>query len=403
MEREESVMMLSDNARPFEFQMIAKTFKGLEEVLATELVNLGANNVEIQRRAVSFTGSKELLYRANLHLRTASRVLKPIVTFEAKDADEVYEKIKEMNWGEVMNLETSFSIDSTVFSDEFRHSKYVAYRVKDGIADWFTERYKKRPSVSLTNPDLRINVHISQMRCTISLDSSGDSLHKRGWRVEQTEAPINEALAAGMLLMAGWDGSKNFVDPMCGSGTFLIEAAMIALNIPPGLYRSSFAFERWNDFDEELFDMLYNDDSHERQFTHKIYGSDASLRAIKVAEQNVKSAGLSKYIELQAKAIRLLDTDCSKSLIVTNPPYGERISSADINDLYATIGTFLKHKCAGSTAWIISSHDEYLGKIGLKPARRVRLLNGDLECWFNKYEIFEGKRNEFLKKRIELK
>ena len=281
-----------------EFEMIAKTFKGLEEVLATELVAIGANNVQLQRRAVSFTGNQELMYKANLQLRTASRVLKPIATFKALNPDEVYEQVKNIVWEKYMTVDTTFAIDSTIFSDEFRHSMFVAYRVKDAIADRFMEKENKRPSVRLDNPQLMINVHIAQNQCTISLDSSGESLHKRGYRVAQTDAPLNEALAAGMLLMSGWEGKTDFVDPMCGSGTLLIEAALIALNIPPGIFRKEFAFEKWMDFDAELFDTVYNDDSVERPFEHKIYGSDISPLAIKIADKNVRSAGLNKYIEL---------------------------------------------------------------------------------------------------------
>lgn len=266
-----------------EFNMIAKTFKGLEEVLAGELVELGANNVQLERRAVSFTGDKALLYRANLCLRTASRVLVPIVTFRAKDADAVYEQAKQVDWSRYMTVQMGFQIDATVYSETFRHSKYVTYRVKDAIADWWMEKEHKRPNVRLTNPDLCINVHIAAETVTISLDSSGDSLHKRGYRVANTEAPINEALAAGMLLMAGWKGETDFYDPMCGSGTLLIEAALIAQNIAPGIYRKGFGFEKWLDFDADLFEEIYNDDSRERVFTHRIYGSDASFYAVQAA------------------------------------------------------------------------------------------------------------------------
>lgn len=382
-----------------EFEMLAKTFRGLEEVLATELVNIGANNVQIQRRAVSFTGDKALMYKANLCSRTASRILKPILSFDASNPDEVYEQVKKINWSDYMSVDSTFVIDSTVFSDVFRHSKFVAYRVKDAIADWFTERYEKRPSVRLEGAQLMINIHIAEHHCTLSLDSSGDSLHKRGYRVAQTEAPLNEALAAGMLLMAGWKGQSNFVDPMCGSGTLLIEAALIALNIPPGIYRSSFAFEKWNDFDEELFDTLYNDDAYERPFDFKIYGSDNSPRAIQIAEQNVKSTGLSKYIELQVMPVQKLEAPAPDCMIVTNPPYGERITSDDIYGLYAALGTTVKHKFAGSSVWVISSHEECLDKIGLKPTERIRLLNGALDCWYCKYDIFAGKRNDFVAKK----
>lgn len=379
-----------------EFEMIAKTFRGLEEVLATELVNLGANNVEMQRRAVSFTGDKALMYKANLHLRTASRILKPIVHFKASNPDEVYEELKKVNWMDYMSIESTFAIDATIYSEEFRHSKFVAYKVKDAIVDWFREKTGDRPSVRLDNPNLMFNIHIAENRCTLSLDSSGESLHKRGYRISQNEAPLNEALAAGMLLMAGWNGQTNFVDPMCGSGTLLIEAGLIALNIPPGIYRSSFGFEKWNDFDSELFDDIYNDDSAEKPFNFKIYGSDISLRAIKISEQNVKSSGIGKYIQLETKSIKDLQPEVENCLMVTNPPYGERITSDDIYGLYATLGTTMKHKFAGNACWVISSHEECLDKIGLKPTERIKLLNGTLDCWFNRYDIFAGKRNDFV-------
>ncbi|MBP8945096.1 MAG: RNA methyltransferase [Paludibacteraceae bacterium] len=379
--------------------MIAKTFQGLEEVLAEELTSIGASNVQIQRRAVSFTGNKALMYKTNLHCRTALRILKPIFTFDANDADEVYEQIKKFEWSQLMTVENTFAIDATVFSEEFTHSKYVVYRVKDAIADWFMERYHRRPSVSVTSPQLMFNIHIAGRHCTLSLDSSGESLHKRGYRVAQTEAPINEVLAAGMLLLAGWHGQSDFLDPMCGSGTLLIEAALIALNMPPGIFRPSFAFEKWSDFDKELFDELYNDDSQEKTFEHKIYGSDISARAIKIAEQNVKSSGLSKYIQLKIAPLEKLEPPSSHCFIVTNPPYGERLPSKDIFDLYASLGSILKHKFSGNTAWIISSNEEALKKIGLKPSKRFQLLNGPLECWFQQYELFAGKRNEYLQKK----
>lgn len=379
-----------------EYELIAKTFSGLEEVLAAELTRLGANNIQLQRRAVSFTGDKRLMYKANIHLRTAIRILKPILHFKATNADEVYEEVKKVNWSDFMDLRTTFAIDATVYSEEFKNSRFVTYRVKDAIADWFTERHNKRPSVRSEKPDLLINVHIAGNRCTLSFDSSGDSLHKRGYRIAQNEAPISEALAAGMLLMAGWDGKTDFVDPMCGSGTFLIEAALIALNIPPGIFRPEFGFEKWSDFDKELFDELYHDDSEERPFEHKIFGFDISHRAVKIAQQNINSAGLNKYITVNQKAVKDLESPSEKCLIVTNPPYGERITSEDIFGIYADLGSTMKHKFNGSTFWVISSHEDCLAKIGMKPSKRVPLLNGALECWFNKYEVFAGKRKEFL-------
>ena len=376
--------------------MIAKTFPGLEEVLAQELIQLGANDVQIQRRAVSFSGNQALLYKTNLYCRTASRILKPIMTFNASNADEVYEQIKKIDWNNYLEVDGTFAIDSTVYSEQFRHSKYVTYRVKDAIVDFFNEKYSRRPTVSVSNPQLMINIHIAHKQCTLSLDSSGESLHKRGYRVAQTEAPLNESLAAGMLLLAGWDGQSDFIDPMCGSGTLLIEAALIAQNIPPGIYRKEFAFEKWNDFDEELFDTMYNDDSYERPFDFKIYGSDISPRAIKIAEENIKAAGLSKFIELKILPIQKLETPVEKCLLVTNPPYGERITSSDIYKLYSDLGSLLKHKFAGNTTWVISSHEECLNKMGLKPAKKISLLNGSLECLYCHYDIFQGKRNEYL-------
>ncbi len=386
-----------------EFEMIAKTFKGLENVLANELIALGANNVQIGRRAVNFTGDKALMYKANLHLRTASRILMPLHTFRAKDADQVYEAVKRMDWSKYMSAEQSFAIDSTVFSDTFRHSRYVTYRVKDAIVDYFREKENKRPNVKVTSPDLYINVHIANETVTISLDSSGESLHKRGWRDAQTTAPINEALAAGLLLIAGWDGTRDLVDPMCGSGTFLIEAAMIALNIPPGIYRQGFAFEHWHDFDEELFQDLYNDDSAEREFNHHIYGSDSSFYAIKAAEKNIKSAGLQKYISVRQAPLQTLQAPSTDCLLLSNPPYGERIEPADIFKLYSEIGTLLKHQFAGNTAWLISSNEDALKHIGLKPSKKIKMLNGDLDCLFVKYELFKGDHKDYKRATIAKK
>ena len=368
--------------------------------MAGELVELGANNVQLERRAVSFTGDKRLLYMANFFLRTASRVLVPILTFKAKDADEVYENVKALDWSKYMTLQTGFQIDATVYSETFRHSRYVTYRVKDAIVDWWNEREGKRPNVKLSDPDLFLNVHIANETVTLSLDSSGESLHKRGYRVANTEAPINEALAAGMLLMAGWKGETDFYDPMCGSGTLLIEAALIAQNIAPGIFRKSFAFEKWADFDKDLFEDIYNDDSLEREFTHHIYGSDASFYAVQQALKNIKSAGQQRCIEVRQIRLQEIKREEQKpALVMVNPPYGERLAQdKDVMRLYGDMGTAFKHQFAGSTAWVISSNEDALKCIGLKPSKRIKLLNGELECWFNKYELFAGERKEFVKK-----
>ena len=266
-----------------EFELVAKTFHGLEEVLAKELIELGASDIEIGNRMVAFSGDKAMMYKANFCLRTAIRILKPIKHFKANNADEVYDNIKSINWENYLDNSKSFSVDAVVFSNEFRHSKFVAYKVKDAIVDHFRDKTGERPSVSITNPDVLLNIHIAEDRCTLSLDSSGESLHRRGYRQEAVEAPLNEVLAAGMILMTGWKGECDLIDPMCGSGTIPIEAALIARNIAPGVFRKEFAFEKWVDFDQDLFDSIYNDDSKEREFTHKIYGYDNNPKANEIA------------------------------------------------------------------------------------------------------------------------
>ena len=384
--------------------MLAKTFKGLEQVLAQELIELGANDVQLERRAVSFKGDKALLYRANLCLRTASRVLLPVLvtTRKAKDKhkpeDWLYEQVKAVDWSRYMSVNTTFAIDATVYSETFRNSRFVTYRAKDAVADYWQEREGKRPNVKVTDPDLFINVHIANEQLTVSLDSSGESLHKRGYREANTEAPINEALAAGMLLLAGWRGQSDFYDPMCGSGTLPIEAALIARNIAPGVFRQSFAFEKWADFDADLWSEIYNDDSNEREFTHTIYGSDASYYAIQQAAKNTKSAGVQKDVvlkQIRMEEIKMVNDSMVNALVMINPPYGERLASnKDMEELYGKIGTALKHQFAGATAWIISSNDAAMKCIGLKPSKKFRLLNGELDCQFNRYDLFAGKRNE---------
>ena len=378
------------------FEMVAKTFQGLEDVLAEELKGLGAENVEIGRRMVSFEGDKEMLYKANLCCRTALRILKPVYKFIAGDTDSLYEMVKEFDWTQVLSLDKTFSIDSVVNSEDFSHSRFVTYRVKDAIVDFFKDKYgpEKRPGVRLKDADVMINVHIANDRVTLSLDSSGESLYKRGYRVAQTDAPINEVLAAGIILKSGWKGDCPLVDPMCGSGTFLVEAALIAANINPGVYRKAFAFEQWPDFDEELFDRLYNDDSGERVFEHKIYGADISPKAVAIAERNIKQAGVAKYIDLQIKSISQWEEAPENCFVITNPPYGERISADDMEGLYETIGTKLKHVFKSHT-WIIGYRDEYFKKIGLAPSSKTPILNGALECELREYVIFDGDYKTF--------
>lgn len=378
-----------------QFEMIAKTFQGLEDVLAEELTTLGANDIQIGRRMVSFTGDKQMMYKANFCLRTAIRILKPIKHFTAKDADEVYTQIQAIPWEDILDVEKTFAIDAVVFSDEFRHSKFVSYKVKDAIVDYFREKTGKRPSVRISNPDVLLNIHIAQTTCTLSLDSSGESLHRRGYRQEAVEAPLNEVLAAGMILMSGWRGECDLIDPMCGSGTIPVEAALIARNIAPGVFRKGFAFEKWVDFDSDMFDEIYNDDSQERDFDHKIFGYDNNPKANEIATHNIKAAGVSKDVILKLQPFQQFEQPKEKSIIITNPPYGERISTNDLLGLYQMIGERLKHAFVGNEAWVLSYREECFDQIGLKPSRKVPLFNGPLECEFRKYEIFDGKYKEF--------
>lgn len=387
-----------------EFEMIAKTFLGLEEVLAKELIELGANDIQIGNRMVSFTGDKALLYKANFHLRTAIRILKPFLHFKADSADEVYEICKKrVEWDQFMGIGNSFAVDAVVNSEDFKHSKFVAYRVKDAIADYFREKTGKRPNVSVANPDITFHIHISHDDCSLSLDSSGESLHRRGYRQDTMEAPLNEVLAAGMLLLAGWDGQTDFVDPMCGSGTLPIEAALIARNMAPGLFRTKYAFEKWNDFDKDLFESIYNDDSEEREFTHKIYGFDKDPKAVAVAKRNAKAASLADTISFETQDFKDFKPVTEKTLMVTNPPYGERLNPDDLMETYQMIGERLKNAMKGSEAWIISYKYECFDKIGLKPSAKIPLFNGALPCELRKYEIFEGKYKNFREEGQELK
>ena len=378
-----------------EFEIIAKTFKGLEEVLAQELTELGANNVQLGHRMVSFTGDKRMLYRANFCLRTAVRILKPIAHFQAKNADEVYDAVRKVRWDEFIDLNTTFVVDSVVNSEEFRHSKFVAYKVKDAIVDFFRETTGERPTIRITNPDVRLNIHISDTECTLSLDSSGESLHDRGYRVRTVEAPINEVLAAGLIKMTGWNGESDFIDPFCGSGTFLVEAALIARNIAPGVFRKEYAFEKWKDFDADMLDEIYNDDSAERPFEHMVYGYDLNQSAVDAALANAKSAGVADIVRVERRDFREFTRPESPALMVTNPPYGERLTPPDLLQLYHEVGSRLKHEFVGNDAWIICSRQELFECLGLRHSFKVEVFNGKIDCDFRKFQLFEGRLGKF--------
>ncbi|MBR4482627.1 MAG: methyltransferase, partial [Paludibacteraceae bacterium] len=316
----------------------AKTFAGLEGVLSNELKALGAKNIEAGRRVVTFNGDKRLLYKANLSLRTALRILVPIKSFKVSNIEDVYIGVRSIEWDTIFPVEKTFLIEQTIYSDIVSNTRFATYKAKDAIADYFNEKYGKRPNVSVANPDIFINLHISNNNCTVSLDSSGEPLYKRGYRVAQTLAPMNEVLAAGLVLLSGWDGKSNFMDPMCGSGTIAIEAALIARNIAPGIFRKHFAFEEWNDFDADLLDELYNDDSSETEFKHKIYASDINRAAVDTARKNIAAASVSKNIELTVADFMELTPPPSPLCVITNPPYGERIK-ADMERLYSAMGS----------------------------------------------------------------
>lgn len=381
--------------KDIQYPLIAKTFMGLEQVLARELTELGANDVEIGRRMVSFTGNKEMMYRANFQLHTAIRILKPIARFKARSAEDMYNEVKKIDWSKYILPGKTFSVDSVVYSEDFRNSRFVTYKVKDAIVDQFRETTGKRPNISVSSPDIRLNIHIAEDDATLSLDSSGESLHRRGYRQESVEAPLNEVLAAGMILMTGWKGETDFIDPMCGSGTLPIEAALIARNISPGVFRKEFAFEKWPDFDADLYDMIYNDDSQEREFEHHIYGYDIDMKSVNTARSNVKAAGLAKDITIAQQDFKDFEQPAEKSIIVMNPPYGERISTDDLLGTYRMIGNRLKNAFKGNEAWVLSYREECFRAIGLKPSIKIPLYNGSLECEFRKYVMFDGELKDF--------
>ena len=375
-----------------EFELIAKTFKGLENVLAKELSELGAKDVKVLNRAVSFKGNNAMMYKANLWLRTALSILKPIHTFKAKNEVDLYKGIAQIDWSEFLTVDDTLSISTVVVSPYFNHSQFVALKAKDAIVDQFRSKFNKRPSIDTENPTILLNIHLTDDECSVSIDSSGESLHKRGYRLNSTIAPINEVLAAGMILLSEWDCNCNFIDPMCGSGTLPIEAALIAYNIPPGIFRKEFGFEKWKDFDADLFEDIYNDDSNAREFKHSIIGSDISSGAIRISAENVKNAFLTNKIELQVKDFLSATPYEEPGIIIMNPPYGERIQKTNIEEFYESIGNVLKRSFAGFEVWIISGNKDALEYIGLHPSKKLTLYNGAIECKFQKFTMYSGSK-----------
>lgn len=376
--------------------MVATTLFGLEEVLASELKKLGAQDIQVGVRNVSFYGDKGFMYKANISLRTAIRILKPIKSFRVFDEDDLYEKLQKINWERYMNADSTFAIGAVVNSKNFTsNSHYISLKSKDAIADYFRHKYHKRPNVDLKHPDVKIHVHIQKDGCSVSLDSSGNSLHKRGYRSSTNIAPINEVLAAGLVLLSGYTGNGNFIDPMCGSGTILIEAAMIACNIPANINRNEFAFEKWDDYDEDLYFKIQ--DSLLKKITNphfKIMGFDKAPSAVRKAKENIENANLSEFIGVHhVNFFNSVKEVFGHTTILFNPPYGERLS-IDTEEFYKKIGDTLKHGYPGTTVWFITSDTDALKYVGLRTSKRIALKNADLDCKFVKYEMYEGSRKE---------
>jgi len=377
--------------------MVAKTSFGLEQVLADELASIGAEDIELLTRAVAFSGTKETMYRANLELRTALRILKPVYSFRVRDETELYRETKMFSWEQFLNPDITFAINSDVHSENFNHENYVSLKVKDAIVDQLRTVFGRRPYVNIVNPDLRLHVHINDERCTIYLDSSGNSLHKRGYRIGQGMAPINEVLAAGMILLSGWKGESDFVDPMCGSGTFLMEAATIAYNIAPGIKIEEFGFMKWADWEPDLWRKIIEDaKSREREFTYKILGFDESPKAIRIAKDNIKNADLGWKVLLKVKTLQDVTPDDlnGSGIVMINPPYGERLDDKNTKVLYKTIGDCLKQNFDGWSVWLISSNVAALKQVGLRTSKKLTLYNGSLECRFHNYEIYKGSKKK---------
>jgi putative N6-adenine-specific DNA methylase len=374
--------------------MVAKTQFGLEEVLAAELRTLGALNVETHNRAVSFTGDRAVMYKANLHARTALKVLVPIEKFTARNERDLYEEVRRIEWDRYMDVTGTLAVDGILKSEYFNHSQYIALKTKDGIVDYFRDKYKRRPDVNVTDPDLRVNLHISKDQCTIALDSSNESLHRRGYRGENTLAPLNEVTAAGLVLLSGWNGKGVLMDPMCGSGTILIEAAMFARNIPPNMLRKKFGFETWKDFDAKLWDEIKTEAKKNiRDSDATIIGSDAVFKVIELARGNVERAGLDEDIRLSNKRFEEVKPPAEGGTVIMNPPYGERLQVEELDTFYKSIGDKLKKDFKGYNVWIIASGTESLKKVGLQASKRIMLFNGGLECKFHCFSIYEGTRD----------
>lgn len=381
------------------FKMIAKTMFGLEEILADELRECGAEDIELLTRAVAFSGDMRVLYRANYTCRTALAILKPFAEFEASNDQELYDNVYRIKWEKILDVDGTFMIDSTTSGDVFTHSYYAALKTKDAIVDRFRRMFNQRPNIDTENADFKLNLHIADTHVTLLLNSSGESLHKRGYRQAVGVAPINEVLAAGMIKLSGWKCDCNFYDPMCGSGTLLIEAAMMANNIPAQYYRhENFAFKRWRDFNiaewksvKEIADRKIGS----IDFEGEIWGNDIDIDVLQQAERNLQYARLHKDVMLYHGSFEDQKPPEGRTIIVTNPPYGERIKVEDLNDLYTKLGdTFKRVYGEDCEVWLITSDFEAMKHIGLHPSRKIQLYNGSLDCRLLKFELYSGSKKD---------
>ncbi|MEZ4772810.1 MAG: THUMP domain-containing protein [Bacteroidia bacterium] len=377
------------------FPLIATTQFGLEEILAEELRTIGAQDVLVLNRAVRFSGDKALMYKANLCLRTALRILVPIFDFEADNDDLLYRRVQEFDWTSIMGNDHTFAIHAAVSSPHFPHSQYAALKTKDAIVDQFRAKTGKRPSIDLQNPHFRINLHIAGNKVSLALDSSGESLHRRGYRNQGHIAPLNEVLAAGLIMLAEWNGQGNFVDPMCGSGTLPVEAALIATHTPPGIFRRNFGFRSWRDYDYPLWQKVKNEARRKQKpFSGLIEGSDISPQNLEIAQACAKAAGMEKIIRFSQQDFLTRPAPENGGTLIMNPPYGERIEQTDIEGFYQNIGDRMKKAWAGYKVWIVSSNHPAMKSIGLRPDKKLHVFNGALPCRFHCYSIFEGSRKQ---------
>ncbi|MFC2116697.1 class I SAM-dependent RNA methyltransferase [Bacteroidota bacterium] len=373
-------------------ELLATTLFGLENELAKELESIGAGSVRIHNRAVSFGGDKAMMYRANYHLRTGLRILKPLLSFPARSEDDIYKGIRDIEWEQYMSPRNLLAVETVLVTDRYKHSGFISQRAKDGIVDRFRDKYGKRPSVDLKNPDLKINIHLNDTHCSVSLDSSGESLHKRGYRSQPHQAPLNEVLAAGMIFLSGWTPEQPFLNPMCGSGTLSIEAGMIARGLPGGYFRNDFGFQKWKDYDPELFESIRRERYLEEQDDGQILACDIAFPAIRASQQNFASAGLLEKVSLKKTSFDSWDTGLQEGVIIMNPPYGERMEDNKLPELYKQIGDTLKQKYIGFGAWVLSGNPEALKNLGLRTGKKLTLYNGAIQCKYHYYDMYEGSR-----------